>query len=448
MQLKLTNTLTGHKDVFNKDKNTPVSLYVCGITPYDYAHIGHGRVYVTFDVLVRLLTFLGYRVTYVRNVTDIDDKLIKKAAEQGDATQFKALADFYTQSFEETLGQLNCLPPQVQPRVTQCIPDIIEFIQKLITAGNAYVVDGDVYFDISTFKDYGKLSKRKLDDLLAGARVDVNEKKHHPGDFALWKANPDKPHWPSPWGTGRPGWHIECSVMANKHLGPTLDIHGGGMDLIFPHHENEIAQSEALHRQPLAHFWLHNAFVNINKEKMSKSLGNIIPLKDIAAQKDPMVLRFFYLQHHYRTPLDFAMDELDAARTAYKKLVAAFDATLKTQSTAADFAALMATDTNAQALLDALCDDLNTAKFLGLVFEQLPHYKTNATLAALAKSLLQQVLGLTLQPLAEVTMALTPAIETLIKQREQARAEKNWALADQLRDKLNALGYQAHDKKL
>jgi cysteinyl-tRNA synthetase len=438
MNITLYNTLSRRKETLSRVPSQPVKIYVCGVTPYDYAHIGHGRVYVNADLLVRLLRFTGHEVIYVRNITDIDDKLLAKAAQQGNAQDYRSVAAHFTTLFQNEMKQLGCLAPTHEPRVTECIPEIIAFILGLIDKGHAYVLDGDVYFDVVSFPAYGALSKRNLDDMMAGARVDVNEKKRHPADFALWKGNKENLFWHSPWGYGRPGWHIECSVMANKYLGMTIDIHGGGMDLIFPHHENELAQSAALHDAPLARMWLHNAFVNINKEKMSKSLGNIISLHTLFEQYDPMVVRFYYLQHHYRTPIDFSDDDITAAQTAYKRLIAAFDSVNVT----ADSKAVSAE------LLEALCDDLNTPKFFGMVFERLAACKNDVALAQALKSMLINVLGLTLEPLPEAAMVvMTPEIEKLVRERDLARSEKNWALADKLRDELAACGYKVQDKK-
>ncbi|MFA6262898.1 MAG: cysteine--tRNA ligase [Candidatus Babeliales bacterium] len=437
MNIALYNTLSRRKETLALAPNQPVKMYVCGVTPYDYAHIGHGRVYVNADLLVRLLRFTGHEVIYVRNITDIDDKLLAKAAQQGNAKDYRSVAEHFTTLFQNEMKQLGCLAPTHEPRVTECIPGIIAFVLGLIDKGHAYVLDGDVYFDVASFPSYGALSKRNLDDMLAGARVDVNEKKRHPADFALWKGNKENLFWQSPWGYGRPGWHIECSVMANKYLGTTIDIHGGGMDLIFPHHENELAQSAALHDAPLAHTWLHNAFVNINKEKMSKSLGNIISLHTLFEKYDPMVVRFYYLQHHYRTPIDFSDDDMTAAQTAYKRLVAAFESV----SAPADSKAVPSE------LLEALCDDLNTPKFFGMVFERLAVCKNDISLAQALTSMLINILGLTLEPLREAVVAMTPEIEKLVRDREQARSEKNWALADKIRDELAACGYKVQDKK-
>jgi cysteinyl-tRNA synthetase len=440
MNLNLYNTLSRRKETFSYHQTEPIKLYVCGITPYDDAHIGHGRVYVNADVLVRLLQFLGNKVTYVRNITDIDDKLIAKATQLGGGQTYRSVADHFTQLFQNEMKRLGCERPTYEPRVTECIPEIISFIAGLVDKKHAYVIDGDVYFDVASFPAYGVLSKRNREDMLAGARVDINEKKRHPADFVLWKGNKEGLFWQSPWGYGRPGWHIECSVMADKFLGPTIDIHGGGMDLIFPHHENEIAQSEALHGVPLARFWIHNAFVNINKEKMSKSLGNIISLKTLFEKYDPMVVRFYYLQHHYRTPIDFSDDDITAAQTAYKRLVAALES-----------AQDGTVDTSCEpvhAMIDALCDDLNTPKFFGIVFEHIADYKTDIRLAQSVKTLLTSVLGLALQSIADATKTVTPEIEKLLQERERARAAKDWTRADHIREELQRLGYSVHDKKM
>ncbi len=439
MALFITNTLTKQVEELILDKTQPVKLYVCGITPYDHAHIGHGRVYVTFDVLLRLLQHDGYTVTYVRNVTDIDDKLINKALQRGDATQFATVAQEYYLSFIQAMDKLGCKHPSSEPRVTGCVAGIITFIEGLVNNGHAYQVDNDVYFDINSLPAYGKLSGRDSAALQAGARIDVDMRKRSPGDFALWKGNNEHVFWDSPWGKGRPGWHIECSVMAQQELGQTIDIHGGGMDLIFPHHENEIAQSEALHKKTFSRYWMHNAFININKEKMSKSLGNSVSLNDMFAKNDPMVVRFYYLQHQYRNPIDFCFEDLSAAETAYKKIVAHY-------GSAHGLAALQH-DTTITAMLDALRQDLNTPKFFGILFEHIGRAKTDPAFGQAVKDLLQNILGLSLQPLTEAVCEITPEIQKLLDQREQARLAKNWALADKLRDELLAKGYKIQDRK-
>ena len=369
MNIWLTNTFLKSKTLFLHDKKNPIKLYVCGITPYDKPHLGHGRVYVTFDLLYRLLTFLGYEVMYVRNFTDIEDKIIAKAEQEG--CTHNVIAERYIVDFKKSMDALGCLTPTHEPRVTEYIPEIINFIQKLIEKKHAYILSSDVYFDVTSFPAYGKLSKRTKEDLAAGARVAINEQKRNSEDFALWKGNQNGAFWESPWGHGRPGWHIECSVMASALLGQTIDIHGGGMDLIFPHHENEIAQSEACFGVEFVKCWVHNAFITIHKEKMSKSLGNFVTLEQLSAAYDPMLLRFYFLQHHYRKPIEFAEQELSSAETAYKKICLLMQ----------NLPGLFQKDLNAQhshahgvieMLLEALCDDLNTPKFLGIFFEHLP----------------------------------------------------------------------------
>lgn len=446
MNISLTNTLSRKKESFAPADQNKVKLYVCGITPYDYSHLGHGRAYINFDLLVRLLKFLGHNVMFVRNFTDIDDKIINKAIQEGIPDGFRTIAERYIDAYNQDMYQLNCIEPNYEPRVTQYIPEIIEFTSKLIDKGHAYVVDHDVYFDIASFPAYGKLSGKKLEDLAAGVRVEVDARKKNPGDFALWKGNEEGKFWSSPWGHGRPGWHIECSVMANALLGETLDIHGGGQDLMFPHHENEIAQSECLHNAPLSHFWLHNAFININKEKMSKSLGNFLTLRDTFKTFDPMVIRFFMLQHHYRTPIDFNDEDVQAAQVAYKKIVTSMQAIDIPDEQTESYLNIVMTHPITKAMLEALCDDLNTPKFLGLVFENLKQCDNQT--AVLVKILLQSVLGLTLKPLEEETVIITPEIQELIDARQAARAAKDWARADTLRDQLTELGVEINDKKL
>lgn len=445
MNISLTNTLSRKKELFSPADANKVKLYVCGITPYDYSHLGHGRAYINFDLLVRLLKFLGHNVTFVRNFTDIDDKIINKAIQEGIPDGFRTIAERYIDAYHQDMYQLNCLTPNYEPRVTQYIPEIIDFISKLIDKGHAYVIESDVYFNIASFPAYGKLSGKKLEDLAAGVRVEVDARKKNPGDFALWKGNEEEKFWSSPWGYGRPGWHIECSVMANALLGETLDIHGGGQDLMFPHHENEIAQSECLHNTPLSHFWLHNAFININKEKMSKSLGNFLTLRDTFKTFDPMVIRFFMLQHHYRTPIDFNDEDVQAAQIAYKRIVASMQEIDIPDDETDSYLNIVMTHPITKAMLEALCDDLNTPKFLGLVFENLKQCDNQT--AVLVKILLQSILGLTLKPLEEKMVIITPEIQELIDARQAARAAKDWARADALRDQLTELGVEVQDKK-
>lgn len=443
--LSVTNTLTNAKELFKSQDQRKVTMYVCGITPYDYAHLGHGRCYVTFDVLYRVLTALGYDVTYCRNFTDIDDKIINKAvAELGDKAHYSDIANRYITTFKQDIEKLNCINPSIEPRVTQTIPEIISFIEGLVAAGKAYEIDGDVYYRISTFPTYGKLSKQKLDELCAGARVELSDKKRDPLDFALWKSEPTGHFWQSPWGWGRPGWHIECSAMAAKFLGKTIDIHGGGMDLIFPHHENEIAQSEGLFEQPLANYWIHNGFVRVNKVKMSKSLGNFFTLRDLFEKFDPMVIRFYFLNHQYKAPLEFSLDDLDVMKKTYQRLCKAF----VTEPLLPSQTINMYSSELVQKMLSFMYDDMNTPGMLGVLFESLSSLKSNEHDFFAVKNFLQEILGLDLVPLAEKDFVITPEIEQLIAQREQARVDKNWQLSDQLRDKLKQLGYDVQDKKI
>jgi cysteinyl-tRNA synthetase len=449
MEIKLTNTLTHQKEVFVPLSKDEVKIYVCGITPYDYSHLGHGRCYVNFDTLVRLFKFLDYKVNFVRNFTDIDDKILKKAEALGDLNLYPQVSKKFIEAYHKDMRALGNIKPTHEPKVTDYIPQIIDFVQKLIKKEIAYVIESDVYFDISKFSDYGKLSGRDISEQQAGARVEVDERKHNPADFVLWKGNQEGLFWKSPWGYGRPGWHIECSVMAQELLGETIDIHGGGMDLIFPHHENEIAQSEGLHKKIFANYWLHNAFITINKEKMSKSLGNFVTLKDIFNQFDPMVLRYFFLQHHYRTPIDFSDEELRASKTAYKKLINCFNSMVRQAHHEREINVTshdVLKNSLSQEIIEALCDDLNTPKALGIIFENLAVFKEDDQARLSVQAIIQNVLGLNLYPIEEY-ISITPEIENLLKQRDQARKDKNWTLADKIRDQLKILGYEVKDKK-
>lgn len=442
--LKLTNTLTGNKEPFVPLEENTVKMYVCGITPYDYSHLGHGRVYVTFDVLYRFLHLLGYTVTYCRNFTDIDDKLINKAAKElNDPLKYKQVADTYIAAYQEDMKKLNNKNPDYEPCVTDHIPEIIEFIESLIAQEYAYRVNGDVYFHIDRFPEYGKLSKRSTQDLFAGARVEINEQKLNPLDFALWKSEDENTFWNSPWGWGRPGWHIECSALAGKYLGQELDIHGGGMDLIFPHHENEVAQSECRYHKQFVRTWMHNGFVNVNKEKMSKSLGNFFTLRDIFELFDPQIVRFYYLNHLYRAPLEFSLDDLHVAKKSYQRLCTAF---MHVESRPMTYSQMKDNPILAR-MLDFLSDDLNTVGMFGVVYEELPGLATNKDLAQGMKYILTEVLGLTLQPIQEKKISITSEMQALIDQREAARSAKDWAKADELRDQLKQLGFEVQDKK-
>lgn len=442
--LKITDTLQAKKREFIPLHDHNVTMYVCGITPYDNPHIGHGRVYVTFDVMFRLMKFLGYNVTYCRNFTDIDDKLINKAeSELGNGLLYQDIANRYIATFKHDMKMLNCLTPTYEPKVTECIQEIIDFVQGLINAGKAYVVDGDVYFHVRSFDNYGKLSKRNLNDLKSGARVDIDNRKKDPLDFALWKSEPEGRFFKSPWGYGRPGWHIECSAMAKKFLGEEIDLHAGGMDLIFPHHENEIAQSEGLSEKQFARYWMHNAFVQINKEKMSKSLGNFFTLQDVFKEFDPMVIRFYYLAHSYNSPLDFSFDDIKAAQKTYQRLCKIFNV-ISSEKISSE---VVLASSLGKKMIECLADDLNTPAFFGVLFEHIKEIEKDAHTAQIVKYILVHILGLTMIPLPEKKHEITPEIERLLHEREQARLAKDWAKADALRDQLTALGFEVQDKK-
>jgi cysteinyl-tRNA synthetase len=319
MALRVYNTLSGSKEEFIPLEPGKVKMYVCGVTVYDNCHIGHARANVAFDAIYRYLRYAGYEVTYVRNYTDIDDKIINRANKEG--VPFTVISERYIKSFDEDMARLGLALPTHQPKATEHVDDIIDLVQRLIDRGYAYPADGDVYFCVEKFPDYLKLSKRNLEEMQAGARIEVDERKRHPMDFALWKgAKPGEPFWESPWGQGRPGWHIECSAMGLRLLGETFDIHGGGKDLIFPHHENEIAQSEAASGKPFVRYWLHNGFVNINSEKMSKSLGNFFTIREVLDRYDQEVLRFFLLSAHYRSPIDFCDQNLAEAEAGLERI--------------------------------------------------------------------------------------------------------------------------------
>ncbi len=457
MAVKVFNTLGGEKEEFVPLVAGKVRMYVCGVTVYDAAHLGHCRFLITFDVIYRYLRSLGFAVEYVRNFTDVDDKIIKRAHEE--QTSCEALTARYIDEFNQDAAALGLLAPTVEPRATQHIPEIIELIQQLERTGHAYRIDGDVFYSVDGFADYGKLSRKKIDELEAGARVEVDERKRSPLDFALWKSSkPGEPTWKSPWGEGRPGWHIECSAMSTKYLGQPFDIHGGGRDLIFPHHENEIAQSEAAAGRPLARYWLHNGFLNINQEKMSKSLGNFFTIREILEEYDAVALRHYFLSSQYRSPMDFSMDGLaEAAR--------ATDRIYETVERTDHFIRAQAGAPSDQGLIEdfrrEMDDDFNTPRALALIFDEVralnrlfDEKKTKgieqrcAALRAVCDTL-----GL-LQPgylerkklrflgKSSVTQA---EIDDLITRRDQARKAKNWQEADRLRGELLEKGVVLED---
>jgi len=458
MSLRLYNTLTQQKEEFQPLDPPKVKMYVCGITPYDETHLGHARAYVTFDIVRRYLEESGYEVTYVQNITDIDDKIIKRSNELG--ISYQQLTTQYTESYFEVMDKLNVKKADRYPKATHTIPDMIKVVQQLIKLGFAYKVEGDVYFQVSKFKEYGKLSKRKKKDMLAGARVGVDERKRDPMDFALWKAAKEgEPSWESPWGPGRPGWHIECSTMSNKYLGETFDIHGGGHDLIFPHHENEIAQAEALTGKPFVKYWMHNGFVTVNKQKMSKSLGNFFTLKEIFEKYDPMVVRFFLLSTHYRSPINYSDQELANAKEAFgriSKFIQDIDFLLEKSTEEAPVTEVEDLEEELLAFKDkfkaSMGDDFNTAGAIAAIFEMIRYCNKaieeeaeveRETLTIMKDTVLELcgVLGLRIQGRG----AGDEKVEKLIREREEARGQKDFAKADQVRDELTEMGIVIED---
>ena len=457
MSLRIYNTLTRTKEDFQTLEEGKVRMYVCGPTVYDNAHVGHAMSSIVFDIIRRYLEYRGYEVKHVMNFTDVDDKIIRRANELG-VDPFK-LAESYVEKYAEHLKDLNVLPAHVTPRVTQEIENIIAITKELIFKECAYSVDGDVYFRVEEDEDYGKLSRRKLEDMQAGARIDVDERKENPLDFALWKAaKPGEPEWDSPWGKGRPGWHIECSAMSLVHLGEQMDIHGGGNDLIFPHHENEIAQSESYTGKPFARYWVHNGMLQLSGEKMSKSLGNIISIDEFLSKHEPDVFRMIVLNSSYRSPLTFTDDVIEQATRGLERLRRALRPPRPGGDPAprADYASLTAqTASTRQGFLEVMDDDFNTAGALGQLFDlvrvinQARDAGAGAETLTPAQSLLRElcgVLGLTLQEPSNASSA-DPFVDLLLKIRMELRQQKLWALSDQIRDQLRALGVVLEDSK-
>jgi cysteinyl-tRNA synthetase len=483
MALRVYNTLSGEKETFVPLLPGKAGMYVCGVTVYDYCHIGHARANIVFDVIFRYLKYAGYDVTYVRNYTDIDDKIINRANREG--TDYRTIADRYIQAFDEDMDRLGLARPTVEPKATDHIGGILAIIETLVAKGHAYASDGDVYFAVETYPDYLKLSGRTLEEMQAGARVEVGEKKRNPMDFALWKGSkPGEPWWESPWGKGRPGWHIECSAMSMEFLGKTFDFHGGGKDLIFPHHENEIAQSEAANGCRFVRYWLHNGFVNINAEKMSKSLGNFFTIREVLEKFDPETLRFFILSAHYRSPIDFSDQSLEEAHTGLERIytcLAALDEVLTGTSIPDEFPtgfplASAGHELSEKAGLfkdrfrDAMDDDFNTAQALGVLFEMVrgvnrflaetkEFLAPSLSLAAEVRHLFDEaggVLGLfTSRPSRWLDgsnsskagqMDISPdEIERLIAERGEARRTKNFKRGDEIRDLLQEKGIHLLD---
>lgn len=458
MGIRLYNDLTRRIEEFQPLHPGEVRMYNCGPTVYNYFHIGNLRAFMVFDVLRRYLRYRGFKVTYVQNFTDIDDKIINRARELDISTA--EVAQRYIDAYRADAGALGVEPADVHPRATEHIADIIALIEKLIAKGHAYVVDGDVYFDVSSWPRYGELSGQTVEGLAAGARIEVDDRKRNAGDFALWKAQkPGEPAWDSPWGPGRPGWHIECSAMAMRYLGETIDIHSGGADLLFPHHENEKAQSEAATGVPFARYWLHNAFLNIEGEKMSKSLGNIVVPHELLKTYRPEAVRFFMLSAHYRTPLDFRGEHLAAAKAAIERLYNGIEDLRHTlgiaprrELTPAEREQMASLEDFRARFIAAMDNDLNTADALAVLFELVRDANTRVTAttaAAVAEAYLDlfreldQTLGILSGALAEET--LDAEIEALIVRRQEARRAKNWAEADRIRDELAARGIMLED---
>lgn len=469
MTVKVFNTLNKRKEDFVPRQQGKVRMYVCGVTPYNHPHIGNARPFVTWDVIRRYLEHQGYDVFHVQNFTDVDDKIIKTANTEG--VTWDVVANRYIASYFEVMDKLNVKRAHIYPRVSEHMSDIIDMVNTLIAKGYAYQIDGDVYYSVEKFAGYGKLSGRSLEDMKAGARVDIDERKHHPMDFALWKsAKPGEPAWDSPWGKGRPGWHIECSAMSLKYLGNGFDFHGGGSDLIFPHHENEIAQSEAFTGEaPFVNYWLHNGFITVNEEKMSKSLGNFFLVTDILEHYPPEVLRFFILATHYRSPLDFSDERLKEAGRSLERLKTAqrnieYLADVKAGDVSDASAVLKAAGEKAKAdFVSAMDDDFNTALAISVMFGlakeiNIYHQAVSTGKAeqdAAAFNLVQsvygemaEILGLDLvgnQTDDDQGETVGKLMELIIKLRQDARAKKDWATADSIRDELGAAGIVLED---
>lgn len=451
--MHIYNTLTRRKEPFKPLVDGKVSMYVCGMTVYDYCHLGHARVMVAFDVITRYLRHRGYDVTYVRNITDIDDKILKRAEENGEPID--ALTERMIVAMHEDEARLNVLPPSQEPRATRHIDDIIAMIETLIDKGFAYAAaNGDVYYRVRKFTDYGKLNNRQLDDMRSGARVDVDVHKEDPLDFVLWKAaKPGEAHWHSPWGDGRPGWHIECSAMSTCCLGDTFDIHGGGPDLTFPHHENEIAQSEAATGKTYVNTWMHAGAVRVNQEKMSKSLGNFFTIRDVLAEHDPEVVRYLLVASHYRSAINYSADSLVEARKSLTRLYTALDGVNADEQAAASdaaerFTAAMDDDFNTPIALAALFDlarDLNRAKSDQPA--EAPRLAGELKRLAGVLGLLQQTPQTFLKGAQQQVALSEEEIEAKIAERQAAKGSKDFARADAIRDELAALGIILKDSR-
>lgn len=455
--IKVYNTLNKKKEEFIPLTPGEVKMYVCGPTVYNFFHIGNGRTFIVFDTIRRYFEYRGFKVDFVQNFTDIDDKMIKKANEEG--TTVKKIGDTYIKEYYQDADALNIERATVNPRATEFIGEIIKFVKGLVDKGYAYEVDGDVYFSTKKFEGYGKLSGQNIEDLQSGARISVDERKKDPMDFAIWKAQkPGEPAWNSPWGMGRPGWHIECSCMAKKLLGETIDIHAGGSDLKFPHHENEIAQSEALTGEPFARYWLHSAFVNVNNEKMSKSLNNFFTAREILERYDADVIRFLMLSAHYRQQLNFSEDLLESAKASVERIYNAIgnlenliDEVSREEMNEEEKAYLESLNKYKEKYIEKMDDDFNTADAITAIFDLIKDTNTNITINS-SKELAQKALELIRELGAPLGMFqkstkgnLEEEIEALIAKRQQARKDRDFALADKIRGELKDRGIVLED---
>ena len=456
--MQVYNTLTNRKEEFVPIEPGKVRMYVCGPTVYNFFHIGNARPFVVFDTLRRYLKYRGYEVKFVQNFTDVDDKIINRAKEEGITAP--EVSEKYIKEYFNDAEALNVIKADVHPKVSEHIPEIIEFVQTLIDKGYAYEADGDVYYSTRKFKEYGKLSGQNIDDLESGARIAIGEVKEDPLDFALWKARKEESEiaWESPWGMGRPGWHIECSTMAKKHLGETIDIHGGGQDLTFPHHENEIAQSEACNGVPFAHYWMHNGYINVDGKKMSKSLGNFFTVRDIREQYSGDVIRFFLLSGHYRSPINFSDTLMEQSKQGYERIATAIETLEFLMKNGSDEAMeneaemLAALDKHRDRFIEVMDDDLNTADGIAAVFELVSDINLavkDGASKSYAKGALAKVKELTdvlgIFGGDDEEEGLGDDIQALIDERQAARKEKNWARADEIRDQLAAMGITLKD---
>ena len=455
--MKILNTLTRRKEEFVPIKEGKVGIYVCGPTVYDYIHIGNARPMIVFDTLRRYLEYKGYEVNYVSNFTDVDDKIIKRANAEG--VDASVISERYIAEVKKDMAALNVREATTHPKATEEIPDMIEMVKTLMEKDYAYEVNGTVYFRTRKFKDYGKLSKKNIDDLRSGNRdllVSGVDEKEDPLDFVLWKPKKEgEPSWPSPWGDGRPGWHLECSVMSKKYIGDVIDIHAGGEDLIFPHHENEIAQSEAANGTEFARYWMHNGFLKINNEKMSKSLGNFFTVREIADKYPLQVIRFFMLSAHYRSPLNFSAELVEASKNGLERILTAVDRLKSINGTDGEVDKAVADEMDAfvKKYEDAMDDDLNTADAISVIFELVKYANVNVneessktTIDLVLKTVekLCDVLGIITEKKEEI---LDSDIETLIEERQAARKAKNFARADEIRGQLSDMGIILEDTR-